>query len=101
MGLGQNEVERRIWCLADLVQSTFDTAKFKEEMMEEPALQTQSWKLLLLVRVAAHPHHGILAMVLLFYNHTRLSLIQPDVPHGSIPKAIIVSEKDIASQTFS
>ena len=65
-----------------------------------PALQAQTWKLLLL-RVAAHPHRGILAMVFLFYDHIHLSLIQPDVPHGSIPKAIIASKKDTASQTFS
>lgn len=65
-----------------------------------PALQAQSWKLLL-VRVAAHPHRGILVVVLLFYDHIRLSGIQPNVSHGSIPKAIIASKKDTASQTFS
>lgn len=33
--LGQKEVEKRIWCLADLLKSTFDPVKFKEEMREE------------------------------------------------------------------
>lgn len=33
--LGQKEVEKRIWCLADLLKSTFDPVKFKEEMREK------------------------------------------------------------------
>lgn len=80
-GEGQKEVEKRIWWLDDVLKSTLDTVKFKEEMKEE--------------------HFFLLCpqqAVLCFHD---FPLIQQNVLHGTVPKAVSASKTVTASQTFS
>jgi len=83
-GEGQKEVEKRIWWLDDVLKSTLDTVKFKEEMKEEHFF-------LLCLQQAGLP-------VLHFHD---FPLIQQNVLHGTVPKAVSASKTDTASQTFS